>query len=679
MASRKASLHRSLRTQAVGVSGGDGGAPLLGRERESWILALALRGRDRSWRVLNVHGLAGSGKTALLHSFCTLAEGLEIPAVFLDGQRPGLNPATVCQRLLREFSAFPVEPPEAEFASLEARTVRLLGAALRRGPMLLVVDRYEALWPHDRWMRGVLFTALPTSAVVVLGTLTPLGGPWREAEPWRTAVRSMPLGPLTLQETRQYLHHRGLRGTGRADQVWRWSQGHPGAVVLAVDRIEQRGPEAPAWPEGDPEAVRKLARRWLEEALDPDVRRLVEVGSLLPTFRQEDLAAVLGDDVPTSVFEGLTALSYVHSSPGGWYLESLPRRVIADDWRLRAPITVSRHRFRAMEHFAAIAAERLDDTVRRTALCQWVYLLCLRQSRAMALYRAAEAARSLRLRVEAARAADAAEVVENWPSWSPCWGGRGEGSVDFGALAEPGAVPDPDPTPPGDLGVVVARSAESVRLLRDHRGRVLGCSLVLRDHGGPAAERGRVCFVRAARDTGTAGLAALTMDLFGLALDPDGDPIEVRTQEPAVQELLGALGFRSAAGASGAPAFRLLPGETCWTAGGPAAPAAGEGRASGLRRPVPPFEGAGNAAAVPAGRASPPDGRPPALDAVSTWGLTAREQHVVAAALEGLSNAEIARRLVISELTVKKHLTQIYRKTEVLSRTQLVSKLLRSP
>lgn len=62
----------------------------------------------------------------------------------------------------------------------------------------------------------------------------------------------------------------------------------------------------------------------------------------------------------------------------------------------------------------------------------------------------------------------------------------------------------------------------------------------------------------------------------------------------------------------------------------------------------------------------------------STANLSAREQEVLALLVRGLSNAEMARTLVISQDTIKTHMRHIMEKLAVTDRTQAAIKALRS-
>ncbi len=62
----------------------------------------------------------------------------------------------------------------------------------------------------------------------------------------------------------------------------------------------------------------------------------------------------------------------------------------------------------------------------------------------------------------------------------------------------------------------------------------------------------------------------------------------------------------------------------------------------------------------------------PASAKVSNSGLTQREADILKTLAEGLSNKQIAARLWLSEQTIKFHLTNIYRKLGVKSRTEAI-------
>jgi DNA-binding NarL/FixJ family response regulator len=56
-------------------------------------------------------------------------------------------------------------------------------------------------------------------------------------------------------------------------------------------------------------------------------------------------------------------------------------------------------------------------------------------------------------------------------------------------------------------------------------------------------------------------------------------------------------------------------------------------------------------------------------------GVTAREREVAALLAQGLSNAEIAARLVLSPFTVQDHVKSLFEKTRVASRQELVARV----
>ena len=67
---------------------------------------------------------------------------------------------------------------------------------------------------------------------------------------------------------------------------------------------------------------------------------------------------------------------------------------------------------------------------------------------------------------------------------------------------------------------------------------------------------------------------------------------------------------------------------------------------------------------------TPAQAPPPQEDLMDTWGLTRRELEILTLVAEGVSNAQVARTLWVTEQTIKFHLSNIYRKLGVANRTE---------
>ena len=288
-------------------------AALVGRDGE--LAALATLFDDDGPLVAVVHGLAGSGKSALLRAFGAEAAVRGATVVTVDGR--GAEPT-----------------PQGFLGALE----RSLGAqtlAAVDGPVVLVIDTFERLRLLDGWLRQSFLPSLPANARVVLATRDAPGAVWRSS--FGELLRTVPVGPLSPAAAAEVLHRAGL-DESQAEWVNRFVRGHPLSLQLAASAIHER-PDAP----DDavlPTVVQELAALYLD-GLDPATREALDATSVLRRVTLSLLGALLPDEPPQAPFARLAALPFVELGREGLVVHDTVREAVGALLRASDPV---RHR-----------------------------------------------------------------------------------------------------------------------------------------------------------------------------------------------------------------------------------------------------------------------------------------------------------------------------------------------
>lgn len=197
--------------------------------------------------------------------------------------------------------------------------------------------------------------------------------------------------------------------------------------------------------------------------------------------------------------------------------------------------------------------------------------------------------------------------------------------------------------------------------------------------GGRTREAGRLVLEGAevAAAQGQLGIQALALHhavRFGLAatVAPPLEDLTGRVDAPLIREL--AAHARAAASGDGAGLARISHRlEDCGMllyAADAALEAAAVHEHTGARRIAAEYRTRALALARECGLSGTP-----ALDVLTLPTLTAREEEVASWASRGLTNQEIADRLVVSVRTVEAHLSHVYTKFGITSRAELVAAL----
>ena len=629
----RGSVSERLATAAAGS--------IVGRAEERLRLT-SLLARDGPAAVF-VHGPGGIGKTALVTG--TLAS-LPLKAVTVDGRE--MEP-TVPGALAALGSSLGVPAP----SSAPAAADKIADA----GYDVLVFDSFERLNLLDGWIRNDLTTALPDSVTVVLVGRRGPNVAWRTAPGWRNLLAELVVGPMTPHDVDLLLASKGVRREN-AERIRRFARGHPMAVVLAVEALV-RHPDLTLESGVPAEAVEELFAMLLDD-LPISERSAVEAVSVLRRVTVPLLAAVVDGQDVEDAWRSLRRLPFTATTAEGLELTGVAGPVLLEALELRDPLRVRELRARA--------ARAIVDS--RTVGLDWRSTADLLHLVQNPLIRNAYAPPGmLQHPVERARAEDRDEIVAiarrftgegsarlttRWWSMRPeafCVV-RGD-SGDVAGFSVTAALDDPANVPSEDPAILAVLS----HLRRD-----------------PVSAGARAVVFRWALgsrfgEQPTPEVAALVVDLKRTYLELRATLRRVYTvvaDWPSAAPVLQVMGFASLGEV-------LIADRRCVLACldfGPGGVDAWIGRHVLVEQLPPPSLTAVRDSEEALGSASVPGSRRNETDRPALLRLTAREQEVIALLAQGMTNAQLAQALFISERTANRHVSNIFTKLGVHNRTQ---------
>jgi len=586
-----------------------------------------------------VHGPGGIGKTTLVTG--TLA-GSPLKWVGLDGRR--MEP-TVPGALAALGAALGAPPPPSAAAAAE----RIAAA----GVEVLVIDGFERLNLLDGWIRNELARALPATVTTVLVGRRGPNVAWRTAPGWRTLLGELEVGPMPAGDVDRLLAAHGIQGDD-AVRIRTFARGHPLAVVVAGEAVARR-PGLPLGSGAPADVVEELFAVMLDD-LGPRERAVAEAASVLRRATLPLLAAVVDEPDVEHAWRTLRGLPFTVTTAAGVELSGLAAPVLLEALELRDPARVRTLRTRAARSILDSLAHG-PDWQSTADLLHLVQNPLIRNAYAPPgmLQHPAEQARGedhddiVAIAREFA-GEESARLAERW------WQARRD---TFAVVrAGDGGVAAFSVTATVDDRTGSAIEDPLVRAVGDH----------LRDDAMPPggdAVLFRWALGRRHGERPAPEVATLVVDLKRTYLQLRATLRRVYTvviDWPAEAPVLRVMGFELLTEvAVGDRHFALAcldfgpGGVDAWIGRHVLAEHAGP---VGAHTPRP---------ATGADR-PPPDPGP--ADPPPLFRLTAREQEVLALLAEGMTNAQLAEALFISERTANRHVSNIFTKLGVHNRTQ---------
>ncbi|WP_284646253.1 LuxR C-terminal-related transcriptional regulator [Paenibacillus silviterrae] len=308
----------------------------------------ACLGSKDSYKIMNLYGTAGVGKSFLTYRLQRMATSKGWHTIVVDGDSFVHTPSSFCRHLLQSIDNDPWdEHQDTKVINDCLQTLNKLAATVG---VALFIDTFERVSHLEQWLREHFLNKLGQRTVIVLSGRYPLSPAWFKPHPSRRHISSRLIPDFSFEEVELYLRQFGINDTKTLDAVWQQSLGHPFTVSLATlaigsETVRESRAAAGAF---DLRSLPYVVTVWLREVPTEPMRLLVECAAVLRHFNQDILEFVLQRAVPTAEFYELISYSFVKQTERGWTFHHLMRKAVMNELMARTPQRVNDIRTRAL-------------------------------------------------------------------------------------------------------------------------------------------------------------------------------------------------------------------------------------------------------------------------------------------------------------------------------------------
>ncbi|WP_127529235.1 LuxR family transcriptional regulator [Paenibacillus kobensis] len=634
---------------------------------------------DSTSTILNISGTGGIGKSSLLDQFQRICAREGVPFIQLDCVDFTKTTTGFTSRLLAILKVEAVN--EGREDELLQQAEQQLNHLADKGRLVLAIDTYEEMDELDDWLRNTFLVRLSSRIIILLAGRFPLKGGWVSSPAWRRLVKFMPLSPFDLETCKAYSSIHGECDESFVRQSYLITKGHPLALSLYIGvHNREQEPETLQWQE----TFKEIAGRWLRELPDPALCELLEAVTMMRVFNHEIVETMLEREISNEEFDKLIHLSFVRKTERGWYLHQVLRKALYQDFRLRKPQIYHRLWQRSVKyHYGLLTSGHVATEERNLLLLDYIYVVGDPGFRAMFYDDAIDQSYYFES-IHEDNLHEAEQYVQDvlvnlkdfvQEMFDPVTNEKYTYKI-------PKSVNEKWFTSI-QLSEVISLGKDAVRLLKNEKNEAVGMFIYIPVHRQslPLLEQNPITqsYFRALSrqerdklnvspespagwfqykiDFSKDGSAAARFMFFQsyLSYYLKGGVMIYTTPMKYLQEAVKGIGYLE------------IPRAT-HKAFGPDFPA--PVMALDFREDKDMKKFVDNLY-----RSTKIDSKDEALDAVLS-GLTPREREIALLAITCSSNEEIAQKLYLSEITVKKNLSRIYEKLEVKGKTELVKKLM---
>ncbi|QJD82135.1 helix-turn-helix transcriptional regulator [Cohnella herbarum] len=309
---------------------------LLGRDQEIQTFFQHLSANNGQSRIINIYGSGGIGKSYLLDEFRRLSTDARSKFLLLDIPIFTRNPPEFCLHLLR-LLRYPIPSIQSteDLNHLLDLCLNTIRNTSKDNKLVLALDTFEEVGEMENWLREQFVAHLAPSVLLLISGRTPLNAQWYAQSSQRQRITPMPLGELDYDSVKQLLMRSGIHQDDLINRIWHRTGGHPLTLSLLAATALTASLQDETYM--DDELLNRLVPIWLKEIPNVLMREIVEAASVLRHFDHQSLSYVLGRPVATEYFRKLIGYSFVRKVEQGWLLHDLFRNAINENMRLLVP------------------------------------------------------------------------------------------------------------------------------------------------------------------------------------------------------------------------------------------------------------------------------------------------------------------------------------------------------
>ncbi|KRE82404.1 hypothetical protein ASG89_14185 [Paenibacillus sp. Soil766] len=312
----------------------------VGRMKELKLFKDFVLGAASHARILSISGTGGIGKSSLLDQFRRICGDEDVPFFLLDSLDFTKTPIGFLSRLFTVIQTGMLETEDSSEEVFLQAAVQKLNTLAQDRRIVLVVDTYEEMNELDEWLRQTFLVRLSSHILIVLSGRFPLKGGWVASPAWRRMIKLIHLKAFDYETCEQYTANYGDYDVSFIRNSFMLTKGHPLTLSLFMGLLELRGMRGEQeseflllWNE----TFKEIAGQWLREIPDLALRELLEAVTMVRVFNHEILEMMLDKTISDKEFEKLIQLSFIRKSERGWYLHQVLRKALNQDFRLKKP------------------------------------------------------------------------------------------------------------------------------------------------------------------------------------------------------------------------------------------------------------------------------------------------------------------------------------------------------